>query len=97
MRIRIQVRVLFLAIWFVAGFAQQGSALKAGDLDPTFGVGGKVVTSFPTPGTSTDHYVQAAALQPDGKIVVAGFLGVQEGAPPAPPHGPYHEDFRRAL
>jgi uncharacterized delta-60 repeat protein len=40
-----------------------------GDLDPTFGVGGKVTTAF--------DFAQAAlalVLQPDGKLVAAGFL-----------------------
>ncbi|MBI3456793.1 MAG: hypothetical protein HY002_13540 [Candidatus Rokubacteria bacterium] len=40
----------------------------AGDLDPTFGTGGKVTTDF----GGTDS-ARALALQPDGKIVVAGF------------------------
>ncbi len=40
----------------------------AGDLDPTFGNGGKVFIDFA--GTEDTGY--AAALEPDGKIVVAG-------------------------
>jgi uncharacterized delta-60 repeat protein len=43
--------------------------LSAGDLDPTFGMGGEVTTSFPGP---LDSQAQSAALQPDGKIVVVG-------------------------
>jgi uncharacterized delta-60 repeat protein len=39
-----------------------------GDLDPTFGFGGKVVTDL---GHSTD-WANAVAIQPDGKIVVVG-------------------------
>jgi len=42
------------------------SLFSAGALDPTFGFGGKLTASFP-PNDS------ASALQPDGKIVVAGF------------------------
>src|SRR5438034_495455 len=38
-----------------------------GDLDPTFGIGGKVTT-----GTGTDDYGYAVAIQADGKLVVAG-------------------------
>src|SRR5436309_5664858 len=38
-----------------------------GDLDPTFGIGGKVTT-----GIGTDDYGYAVAIQADGKIVVAG-------------------------
>jgi uncharacterized delta-60 repeat protein len=43
--------------------------LSAGDLDPTFGMGGTVTTSFQGP---LDTPGEAAALQPDGKIVMAG-------------------------
>jgi len=39
-----------------------------GTLDPTFGSGGRVITQI---GSSDDH-PYAAALQPDGRIVVAG-------------------------
>lgn len=42
--------------------------LADGSLDPGFGQGGKVVTSF---GTSTDH-LNAIVIQADGKIVAAG-------------------------
>jgi len=44
-----------------------------GSLDSTFGSGGKVITAL-TPGNDTGY---AVAVQPDGKIVVAGFT--QEG------------------
>ena len=40
-----------------------------GDLDPTFGVGGKVTTDFALNGGSDDDG-EDAVLQPDGKIVV---------------------------
>jgi uncharacterized delta-60 repeat protein len=39
-----------------------------GNLDPTFGIGGKVITDF----SATDS-AQAIALQPDCKIVAAGY------------------------
>lgn len=38
-----------------------------GDLDPAFGIGGKVLTQ-----SSYNDKVYALATQPDGKIVVAG-------------------------
>ena len=41
-----------------------------GDLDPTFGIGGKVTTNFDVPAASAT----SVALQPDGKIVAAGWL-----------------------
>lgn len=47
---------------FTEGFAAPG------DLDPTFGVGGKVTTSF---GHQTDS-ARSLAIQSDGKILVAG-------------------------
>ena len=53
-----------------------------GSLDTSFGVGGKVVTPI---GDSTD-FGTAAALQPDGKIVVAGYSWV----------GPFNFDFALA-
>ena len=43
--------------------------LAAGDLDPTFGTAGVVTTSF----TPYNDYARAMAIQPDGKIVVAGY------------------------
>src|SRR5438270_10459754 len=43
--------------------------LSAGDLDPTFGMGGELTNSFQGP---LDSQAQAAALQPDGKIVEVG-------------------------
>ena len=43
--------------------------LPAGDFDPTFGDGGGVITSVNT----GEDRAQAAILQEDGKIVVAGY------------------------
>jgi uncharacterized delta-60 repeat protein len=42
----------------------------AGDLDPTFGTGGRVTTDF---GNSFDEQASALAIQPDGKLVAGGF------------------------
>src|ERR1051325_1525148 len=39
-----------------------------GDLDPTFGTGGKVVTDF----NSSSDWLSRIAVQPDGKIVAIG-------------------------
>lgn len=44
-----------------------------GDLDPSFGTGGRVLTDMGSQGR--DEEVKAVALQPDGKIVVAGLTG----------------------
>jgi len=43
--------------------------LSAGDLDPTFGTGGKVVTDF---GAGSMNRVEAITVQSNGKILVAG-------------------------
>src|SRR5207245_3755343 len=47
--------------------------LSAGDLDPSFGMGGKVTTDFQEPLSS---YAAAAAQQADGKIVMVGEAGL---------------------
>src|SRR6266571_1051287 len=47
----------------------------AGDLDPTFGSGGKVTTPF-----SAGTWAKAIAIAPDGKIVMAGILTRNIGA-----------------
>lgn len=49
--------------------------LDAGDLDPNFGTGGKVITSL---GSDRDQ-AKSAAIQADGKIVVTGYT-VSNGA-----------------
>ena len=50
--------------------------LAGGVLDPSFGVGGLVVTDF-TPG---EDLVRGLALQSDGKIVVAGHSNLGTGS-----------------
>ena len=60
----------------VAGYSYGHIAVarytRAGALDASFGDGGKVTTSFFSGST---HQAYAVALQPDGKIVVAGNVG----------------------
>src|SRR5262245_19029267 len=51
--------------WFISSQAAQAAA---GDLDPTFGIGGMVTTDL---GRSTD-LANAVAAQTDGKLVVVG-------------------------
>jgi uncharacterized delta-60 repeat protein len=46
-----------------------------GDLDPTFGAGGTVTTDF----SGQDNSANAIAIQPDGRIVVAGRLANVDG------------------
>jgi uncharacterized delta-60 repeat protein len=54
------------------------AAAAAGSLDPTFGSGG--VSTITVPGNNTG-VVNAAVLQPDGKIVVQGSFGVARVLP----------------
>lgn len=58
--------IVGLLLWLTPAFAQ------AGRLDPTFGQAGRVLTKVPGPTTAIAN---AAALQSDGKILVAGGLG----------------------
>src|SRR6266850_268703 len=44
-------------------------AASAGQLDSSFGMGGKVFTAFPAAAE-----VKALSLQPDSKVVVAGYM-----------------------
>lgn len=61
------VLVLTFAGLYICAALPVSSFAGAGDLDPTFGVGGKVVTEF-----VTGSVASAVVIQPDGKIVVAG-------------------------
>jgi uncharacterized delta-60 repeat protein len=64
-------QILFLiALAFLAN--SQMARAADGDLDSTFGVGGKVMTNF----INNDDYGRAIAVQTDGKIIVAGQSGV---------------------
>ena len=47
-----------------------------GDLDPSFGTGGKVLTDL---GSASLDFVSAIAIQADGKIVAAGFSSSDGG------------------
>src|SRR2546430_14481232 len=57
---------LLSALLLVVSFAQSADA-GPGDLDPSFGTGGRVLTDF-----GGGDRAWAVALQADGKIVVAG-------------------------
>src|SRR3954470_1394584 len=60
-----------LVIIFLLTGLQDGVAAP-GDLDPSFGMGGKTVTRFFNNGGIEINYPRAIALQPDGKMIVAG-------------------------
>ena len=59
------VTAAIMLTWFISPQVAQGAA---GDLDPTFGIGGMVTTDL---NHSTD-IANAVAIQPDGKLVVVG-------------------------
>ena len=63
-------RVFAFAAVSVLLFSGSGQPARAadGDLDPTFGIGGKVVTDF----TNSTDWLSRIAVQPDGKIVAIG-------------------------
>ncbi len=67
---------LTVALTVVSGVIAVASAeAGAGDLDPSFGTGGLVTTDF---AGFTDE-ARAVVIQPDGKIVAAGFTGGPTG------------------
>lgn len=67
-----RVRALRLAVAAAVcveavGFSPTPALAAEGDLDPGFGTGGTLTTSFPV-----GSYANAVAIQPDGKIVAVG-------------------------
>jgi uncharacterized delta-60 repeat protein len=61
------IKCVFFILMAITIVMPRIASAKQGDLDPTFGSGGKVVTDF-----GSDDLGQAIAIQPDGKIVVVG-------------------------
>lgn len=68
--------------FFVVAFISAGHAAP-GDLDPIFGSGGTVITSYTTIKGNFPFVGRSVALQGDGKIVVAGGLLVAGNYYPA--------------
>jgi uncharacterized delta-60 repeat protein len=71
MRARLLAGIAVSAIALMAGSFAEATISSPGDLDPTFGAGGVVTTSI--------GQALAMALQPDGKIVLAGLGDSQPG------------------
>lgn len=69
-------RLTALGVAIVAAAIVTGAGAATGDLDPTFGSGGTVVTDF----AATPDFAEAVAVQPDGKVVVAGSVGLRDSA-----------------
>src|SRR5438067_699524 len=65
--------MLTVALLGAVGLAS-GAAGAGGALDPSFGIGGKVVTQF-----GDGSVANGVALQPDGRIVAAGYCHVFGG------------------
>jgi uncharacterized delta-60 repeat protein len=63
--------LFFLLVFALSGFFQPVRAAD-GDLDLTFGSGGKVMTGI----TNNSDFGYSVAVQPDGKIIVVGQSGV---------------------
>src|SRR5438128_3449516 len=70
--LQMSLRSLPFALLVVAMAALPAQA-AAGDLDPTFGSGGKIITIMPNKGWGNQ-----IAIQPDGKLVVGGFNGANK-------------------
>src|SRR5262245_47352755 len=69
MRFPVAFLTLALAVFPLVPTSQQAAD---GDLDPTFGVGGRVRYEIASGSLSAS----ASAIQSDGKIIVAGSIGV---------------------
>ncbi len=62
-----QKTLIFALTLLVVGLANTTNLIAQNNLDPTFGVGGKVVTDISGAGFASD-----VVIQPDGKLIVAG-------------------------
>ena len=67
--IKLTTTRLFVIVFLLCGLMTIKTPAAPGDLDPSFGNGGKVVT----PIRNGDESPNAAAMQADGKIVAAGY------------------------
>src|SRR5690349_15825969 len=62
---------LVSVVAFALSVAASSAHANPADLDPTFGGGGTLAVTF----AGTESGAAAVVLQPDGKIVAAGFAG----------------------
>ena len=84
------LRIGPLAAAAACGLVIAAAAIAApGDLDPTFGVNGRVTLS-----PFVESYASSIAVQPDGKLVLAGTADDVPPPPPPPPipHRPFASD-----
>lgn len=71
-RVRRLLTALTLALIFISFIPARRTHAAAGDLDPSFGVGGKVVTVVSTGFTDGFAEVRGIISQADGRLVVVG-------------------------
>lgn len=64
--LKVVLVIIFAAVFVLWG--ERRAQAADGDLDPTFGSGGKVITDF----NNTEDQLYRIAIQPDGKIVAIG-------------------------
>jgi uncharacterized delta-60 repeat protein len=69
------VVITVVAIWALTTWLGGLARAADGDLDPTFNADGKLTTSF----AEGEANARSVAIQPDGKIVVAGAVGSDFG------------------
>jgi uncharacterized delta-60 repeat protein len=67
---------LTFTLWLILAVCNTPAFAAPGDLDPAFGISGRVLRSFSAAGDQIDDI----ARQADGKIVVAGRIGFVPGA-----------------
>ncbi len=67
--------VILTAVSLLTALFLPNVSASAGDLDPSFGSGGKTTTTFFNQG----DFGQAVATQPDGKLIAAGGAGLADG------------------
>jgi uncharacterized delta-60 repeat protein len=65
----------FVGLLVAASAGAAPTSLASGTLDSGFGKGGRVITTFGMPASGAD----AVLVQPDGKIVAAGYPGNNRG------------------
>ncbi len=70
-----RLSVLVLVALFISATSLHRVQAAAGDLDTTFGTGGKVFTPF----NEISAFASSVVIQPDGKIVVAGIAELDFG------------------
>jgi hypothetical protein len=70
--VRWSIAALVTSLGLVLGPGQGLAQASPGDLDPSFGTGGKVTTDFT--GSTPFESVNALALQADGNLVAAGVV-----------------------